>query len=78
MTEHDTYIVRSSERGWAVRLNDATLGTFTGRHEALQAAVVVAEASGRAGRPAEVLSEAEGGTMQVMWQVGRDAYSVIS
>ena len=46
MTEHDTYIVGSTGPGWAVRLNHETLGTFTGRYEALQAAVVVAEASG--------------------------------
>jgi hypothetical protein len=76
MTEHDTYIVGSSGPGWAVRLNHETLGTFTGRHEALQAAVVVAQASGRAGRTAEVLSE-EDGKMHSIWEVGRDAYSVL-
>jgi hypothetical protein len=76
MTEHDTYTVRSSEQGWAVRLNDETLATFMGRHEALQAAVVVAEASGRAGKTAEILSE-EGGKMHPIWEVGRDAYSTL-
>ena len=77
MTEHDTYIVRSSEQGWAIRLNNKTLATFAGRHEALQAAVVVAEASTRVGSTAEILSEEEGGKMLPIWEVGRDAYSVL-
>jgi Uncharacterized protein conserved in bacteria (DUF2188) len=77
MTEHDTYIVRSSEQGWAVRLNDKTLETFTGRHEALRAAVVVAQASARGGNTAEILSEEEDGTIHPIWEVGRDAYSVL-
>jgi cation transport regulator ChaC len=76
MTEHDSYIVGCSGQGWVVRLNHETLATFTGRHEALQAAVVVAEASGRAGKTAEVLSE-EDGEIHSMWEVGRDAYSVL-
>lgn len=77
MTAHDTYIIRSSENGWAVRLDDETLGTFNGRHEAVQAAVVVAEASGRGGKGADVLLEEEDGEMRPIWEVGRDALSIL-
>jgi hypothetical protein len=72
--EHDIYIVQPSEAGWAVRLNDETLGVFHRRPEAIEAAVVVAEASGRAGRTSGVLSEQNGEYLS-LWQVGQDAYS---
>jgi hypothetical protein len=75
MREQDTYIVRSSEAGWAVCLKDKTLGVFGERAEAVQAAVVVAEASGRSGRASEVLAEEEGGETLLIWEVGKDAYS---
>ena len=75
MTEHDIYIVRPSGARWAVCLKDKTLGVFGERSEAIQAAVVVAEASGRSGRVSEVLAEEEGGETLLIWEVGRDAYS---
>jgi hypothetical protein len=37
----------------------------------------VAEASGRAGKTAEILSEEEDGKMHPIWEVGRDAYSTL-
>ena len=77
MTEHHTYIVRASGQGWSVFLNDTNLGTFLGgRHEAIQAAVMVAEASGRAGKTAEVLTD-DGSELHPLWEVGRDTYSDI-
>ena len=75
MTERDTYIVQPSQERWAVRLSGETLAVFEGRSEAIQAAVVVAESSGRSGRASEVLSEQENGDMLLVWEVGRDAYS---
>jgi hypothetical protein len=74
MREHDTYIIQSSGAAWAVRLNDKTLGVFEQRAEAIQAGIVVAEASGRAGRASEVLSD-ENGALLAIWEVGKDAYS---
>ena len=74
MREHDTYIVQSSGAGWAVSLNDQTLGVFEHRPEAIEAAVVVAESSGRSGRASGVLSEANGELLAI-WEVGQDAYS---
>jgi hypothetical protein len=75
MTEHDTYIVRPFGARWAVCLKDKTLGVFEERAEAVQAAVVVAESSGRSGRTSEVLAEEEGGETLLIWEVGRDVYS---
>jgi hypothetical protein len=74
MRERDTYIVQPSGAGWAVCLKDETLGVFELRPEAIEAAVVVAEASGRAGRTSGVVSE-QNGELLPLWQVGRDAYS---
>jgi hypothetical protein len=48
---------------------------FEERPEAIQAAVIVAESSGRSGRASEVLAEDEGGETLRIWEVGRDAYS---
>ncbi|EIM26845.1 hypothetical protein [Microvirga lotononidis] len=72
MTEHNTYIVQAVEDRWAIRLEEETLGTFEGRHEAIQAAVAVAEASGRAGNTVEIISAEEYGEMIPIWEVGRD------
>jgi hypothetical protein len=55
-----------------------TLGVFGERPEAIQAAVVVAEASGRSGRASEVLAEEEGGETLMIWEVGKDAYSPLT
>ena len=74
MREHDTYIIQFSGAAWAVRLNDKTLGVFEQRTEAIHAGIVVAEASGRAGRASEVLSD-ENGALLAIWKVGKDAYS---
>jgi hypothetical protein len=60
MKPHDLFIVRASGNGWAVPLNEQTFGTFEGRLEAVQAAVTVAESSGRFGRTSAVVSEENG------------------
>ena len=73
--QHDLYIVRPCVEKWAVHLEDQTLGTFHERVEAIQAAVIVAESSGRFGRTSGVLSQDGDGDMLPIWQVGRDAYS---
>lgn len=75
MKEQDLYIIRSSGKRWMVDLNDETLGKFDERCEAIQAAIVVAESSGRFGRPSGVLSEEESGELHPIWEVGRDLYS---
>ena len=58
MSEQDLYIVRPSKAGWAVHLDDKTLSVFDERPKAIEAAVVVAEASARHGRVSGVASEA--------------------
>ena len=73
--QRDLYIVRSCGQQWAVYLEDRTLGTFGERGEAIQAAVLVAESSGRFGRASGVLSQDEDGHVLPIWQVGRDVYS---
>jgi hypothetical protein len=57
MKPHDLFIVRASGNGWAVHLNEQTFGTFERRPDAVQAAVAVAESSGRFGRTSAVVSE---------------------
>jgi hypothetical protein len=75
MNRQGLYIIRASGDGWAVHLDDETLATFEERPEAIQAAIVVAESSGRFGRPSGVFSLAQSGQLLPIWQVGRDAYS---
>jgi hypothetical protein len=77
MTEHHIYMVRSAGDRWSVSLNDETLGTFARRHEAVRAAVTVAEASGRTGGTAEIRSVNESGEMFAVWEVGRDVFSAL-
>ncbi len=78
MKQHDVYIVRSLGARWAVCLNDKTLGVFAERPEALQAAIVVSEASGRAGRTSVVVTEDPNGALRTIWEFGRDAYSPLT
>lgn len=77
MSEQDLYIIRLSEEGWAVHLADETLGRFDERPQAIEAAVVVAEASARLGKAAGVVME-EGDQRIVVWDAGRDTYSRLS
>lgn len=74
MGEQDLYIICPSGDGWAVRLADETLGRFDERPKAIEAAVVVAEASARLGKISGVVLE-EGDERTVVWEAGRDAYS---
>jgi hypothetical protein len=74
MAEQDLYIIRPSGDGWAVHLADEILGRFDGRPKAIEAAVVVAEASARHGRVSGVVME-EGDQLIVVWDAGRDTYS---
>jgi hypothetical protein len=77
MSEQDLYIIRLSGEGWAVHLADVTLGRFDERPKAIEAAVVVAEASARLGRVAGVVME-EGDQRIIVWDAGRDTYSRVS
>jgi hypothetical protein len=74
MSEQDLYIIRLSGEGWAVHLANETLGRFEKRPQAIEAAVVVAEASARLGKAAGVVME-EGDQRIVVWDAGRDTYS---
>jgi len=74
MSEQDLYIIRPSGEGWSVHLARETLARFDERSKAIEAAVVVAEASARQGRTSGVVME-EGGERIVVWDAGRDAYS---
>jgi hypothetical protein len=76
MSEQDLYIIRASGEGWAVHLANETLGLFGERPKAIEAAVVVAEASARRGRVSGVVLE-EGDYLIPMWEAGRDAYSTL-
>lgn len=75
MQDQDLYIIRASGKRWTVDLNKKTLGIFDGRPEAIQAAVAVAESSGRFGRASGVLSEEGDGQLLPIWAVGRDSLS---
>ena len=77
MSEQDLYIIRLSGEGWAVHLAHETLGLFDDRPQAIEAAVVVAEASARLGKVAGVVME-EGDQRIVVWDAGRDTYSRLS
>ncbi|MBB3018957.1 hypothetical protein FHR70_002011 [Microvirga lupini] len=77
MREQDLYIIRPSGQGWAVHLAHAILARFDDRPKAIEAAVVVAEASARLGKAAGVVME-EGDERIVVWDAGRDAYSRLS
>jgi hypothetical protein len=78
MGEQDLYIVRSSRAGWAVSLNDKTLSVFDERPKAIEAAVMVAEASARHGRVSGVAVAGDDGDLIPIWDAGRDAYSTLS
>jgi hypothetical protein len=77
MSEQDLYVIRASGEGWAVHLANETLGRFGERPKAIEAAVVVAEASARHGKAADVVLE-EGDDRVPIWDAGRDAYSDLS
>ncbi|MGF9757063.1 hypothetical protein AAII07_17810 [Microvirga sp. 0TCS3.31] len=77
MSEQDLYIIRPSGEGWTLHLADEILARFDGRPKAIEAAVVVAEASARHGRVSGVVME-EGGRRIMVWDAGRDAYSRVS
>jgi len=77
MSEQDLYIIRLSEEGWILHLAKETLARFDERPKAIEAAVVVAEASARLGKAAGVMME-EGDQRIVVWDAGRDAYSKVS
>jgi hypothetical protein len=74
MKPHVLFIIGPSGSGWAVHLNEQTLGTFEGRPEAVQAAVAVAESTRWFGRTSAVVSE-ESGELLPIWEVGRAACS---
>jgi hypothetical protein len=78
MGEQDLYIVRASEAGWAVHLDDKTLSVFDERPKAIEAAVVVAEASALHGRVSGVAVEEEDGGLIPIWDARWDAYSKLS
>ena len=77
MAEQDLYIIRPFGEGWAVHLANETLGRFDVRPKAIEAAVIVAEASARHGRVSGVVME-EGDQLIVVWDAGRDTYSKLS
>lgn len=77
MNKQDLYIIRASGKTWAVDLNEEALGKFDEQCEAIQAVIVVAESSGRFGRPSGSLPEKEGGELHPLWEVGRDLYSTL-
>ena len=77
MTEQDLYIIRSSGAGWSVHLAHETLARFEERPKAIEAAVVVAEASARLGKASGVVMEA-GDRRIMVWDAGRDTYSRVS
>jgi hypothetical protein len=78
MGEQDLYIVRSSRAGWAVSLDGKTLRVFDERPKAIEAAVVMAEASARHGRISGIAVEEEDGDRIPIWDAGWDLYSTLS
>ena len=77
ISEQDLYIIRPSGEGWTLHRAKETLARFDERPKAIEAAVVVAEASARLGKAAGVVME-ECGQRIVVWDAGRDAYSRVS
>ncbi|WP_262271876.1 hypothetical protein [Microvirga yunnanensis] len=77
MSEQDLYVIRASGEGWAVQLADETLGQFGERPKAIEAAVMVAQASARRGRLSGVVLD-EGDDVVLIWEPGRDMYSKLS
>ena len=78
MGEQDLYIVRLFEAGWGISLDDKTLSVFDDRLKAIEAAVMVAEASARHGRVSGVAVEEEDGDLIPIWDAGLDVYSTLS
>jgi hypothetical protein len=73
MSEQDLYVIRASEEGGAVHLANETLGLFGERPKAVEAAVIVAEASARHAKAAGVVLE-EGDDQVPISEAGRDTY----
>src|SRR4051812_8714753 len=55
-----------------------TLTVFEERPKAIEAAVMVAQASARRGRVSGVVVEEDNGNLIPIWDAGRDAYSTLS
>ncbi len=68
------YLVIQRGGAWAIRSGNRTFGTFSDGVHAIDAAIDFAGKDGKAGRPAKVFVEEEGGTSRIVWTYGRDPH----
>ena len=69
------YLVVPVDDRWAVQLGGSTLGAFSQKGEAIQAAIAVAVSSGKFGAQAEVMTQGPEGEFMPIWTLGLDGYS---
>jgi hypothetical protein len=61
MSEHDTYVIRATQKGWVLLLNGQTIGTFESRPEAEQAALTGMDISRQCHKAAELFCQEKDG-----------------
>jgi hypothetical protein len=55
--DRDVYVVSAAGEEWSITLNGRVTGTFSGRNDALLAALICAKASSKLGHEAEVRTQ---------------------
>ena len=66
MSDHDTYVIRSSPAGWSLLLNGQEICLFHQRDEAENAARMGFEISHQNHRPVQMLVQDASGTIQLI------------
>ena len=59
---------------WFVKRKTRSAGRYTDRLKAITAAIDLANAERKAGRAAQVLTEKDGSTPELIWTYGKDLY----
>lgn len=68
------YLVIQCAGAWAIKSGNRTFVPLSHLVHAIDAAIDFAGKDGKAGRPAKVLVQREGGTSRIVWTYGRDPY----
>lgn len=72
------YLVVKRCDGWKVVSGSAQFGPFTDRLRAIEAAIELADRTGRDGRDSQVLVRGEDRQERIEWTYGRDPYPEVS
>jgi hypothetical protein len=68
------FFVVGDGKDWVVKTKTRSAGRYADRLKAISAAIDLANAEGKAGRAAQVLTEKEESTPEIIWTYGEDLY----